>query len=217
MGRKSLTPQARYVLLLFMHGAAEMAERHGRVLAELSELGLSLARELHGRAMSADEPDQASNLALAFHRISRCVRQTIALEAKLERDRLRAEREAQSEAVRAAEAVTFRNKARVRLAVERCVWTEAEGNEAERLLDELDDLLEEESLSGALAAQPVEACIARIRRDLGLSEPQAPGLEAGAEPPGPAEPPAGWTQQAEGSSGRPSPPRRSDFDWRSSG
>ena len=54
----------------------EMVERQGRMLAELSELGMSLARRTHERAMQAEDPDKAERLALAFHRLSRSVRQT---------------------------------------------------------------------------------------------------------------------------------------------
>src|SRR5690349_14267659 len=92
----------------------DMAERHGRGLAELAELGLSLARHLHECALAAETPEQAAAAAAAFHRISRSVRQTMALEAKLERDRLRADREAESHAVRNSEAQVQRRRAQVR-------------------------------------------------------------------------------------------------------
>ena len=60
-------------------------------------------------------------------------------------------------------------KAQVRMAVERLVWSEAEEDEAERLLADLDNLLDEESLSDGFTESPLEAHIARICRDLGLS------------------------------------------------
>ncbi|HEY3949003.1 hypothetical protein, partial [Phenylobacterium sp.] len=50
--RKPLTPASIYVLVLFMSDAAARRERQDAVLAELSELGLSLARELHARALA---------------------------------------------------------------------------------------------------------------------------------------------------------------------
>ena len=154
---------------------AEMAERHGRVLAELSELGLSLARELHGRALAAETPEAAADLALAFHRISRSVRQTLALEARLERDRTRHAREAQAESGRQAQARVSRRKAQVRAAVERLIWTEAERDEdAERLSDAFDDLLEAESLSDGFADEPLDAQVARLCAELGLAAGSAP-------------------------------------------
>jgi hypothetical protein len=86
-----------------MSTPAEMQERHGAMLAELAELGLSLARDLHAAALAAETPAERQGLATAFHRISRSVRQTMALEAKLERDARRAEREDPQFARKAAE------------------------------------------------------------------------------------------------------------------
>lgn len=157
-----------------MSDGAQVAERQGRILGELAELGLSLARVAHARALAAETPEATSELALAFHRISRSVRQTLALEAKLERDRARQDREVRAEAMREHEVRVARRKAQVRIAVERAVWTEAEGAEAELLVDELDDLLEAEVLSDDFMAGPVEVRIERIRADLGLSQPAHP-------------------------------------------
>jgi hypothetical protein len=119
-----------------MPGATAKMERHDRVLAELSELGLTLARELHGRALAAGTAgtaEEAQALSLAFHRISRSVRQTIGLEAKLDRERRRQDHDARREGERRADGAATPRKAQVRLAVERAIWTEAEGLEAERL------------------------------------------------------------------------------------
>jgi hypothetical protein len=66
--------------------AADRAERHGRVLQELTELGMNLARAVSAEATVAD-PAKANELALAFSRIARAVRQTLALEAKLAEER----------------------------------------------------------------------------------------------------------------------------------
>jgi hypothetical protein len=80
-----------------MIDAVEMAERHGRMLGRLSELGMSLAEGMHAQvatAMEAGDPKAVAELTLTFHRVSRSVRQSIALEAKLVRDAARAEREA---------------------------------------------------------------------------------------------------------------------------
>src|SRR5688500_13108755 len=63
-----------------------MTERHRQALTELAELGLSLARKIHAQAETVEDVEQAAELSLAFHRVSRSVRQTVALEAKLERD-----------------------------------------------------------------------------------------------------------------------------------
>jgi hypothetical protein len=166
---ENLTAARSCVLFLFMSDGVNTAEREKRILGELAELGLSLARAVHERALAAETSAEMTELALAFHRTSRSVRQTLALESKLERDGARRDREALVEAARAHETGVTRRKHQVRMAVERSIWTEAEGLEAERLVDELDDLLEEESLADDFTAEPVEAHVARIRGDLGLS------------------------------------------------
>ncbi|HVI34393.1 hypothetical protein [Phenylobacterium sp.] len=61
-------------------------DRHGRILAELAGLSLELARDLQARALAAESAEDAAKLAAAFHRTARCVRQCLALEAKLVHD-----------------------------------------------------------------------------------------------------------------------------------
>jgi 2'-5' RNA ligase len=104
----------------------------------------------------------------------------MALEAKLKRDLARQDQEARAEAVRAAEIRVHTRKAQVRAAVERLIWTEAEGDEeAERLIDELGEHLEEAALNQGFADDPVEIHIARLRAALGLPG----GVEVPGRPP----------------------------------
>ncbi|HEV7385614.1 MAG TPA: hypothetical protein VGN89_12100 [Phenylobacterium sp.] len=154
-----------------MSDAAEMTERRGRILAELSERGLTLARALHERALAAETTEEACNLGLAFHRISRSLRQTLALEARLERDRRRQDHEDRAETQRQDQARVLRRRTQVRIAVERAIWNEAEGEEAERLLDDLDDVLEGEVLADGFADAPLDAHIARLCAEFGLATP----------------------------------------------
>jgi hypothetical protein len=108
-----------------------MAERHARVLAELSELGLGLARAAASDAASAETPEDRGRAALVFHRVSRSIRQSLALEAKLARE---AQSEARVEAVRAANAERDRVRHRegqIRDGVEALIWREIEGMDAE--------------------------------------------------------------------------------------
>jgi len=145
-----------------------MAERHNALLQELAGLGMTVARELGQRVAAAETVEAAEGLALAFHRVSRSVRQTLALEAKLARD-LRAiarDDHAQSEALTRRR--VQQRQARVRAALARDLWTEYEEDEAERLNEILFERLEEAALDDAFLQGPVEACIARLRADLGL-------------------------------------------------
>jgi hypothetical protein len=139
----------------------EMAERQGRVLAELAELGLGLARRLAARAEAAETDAAAEGLALAFHRVSRSVRLTLALEVRLERERLQGARETCKDTARAAET----RKEQVRYALGRAIPAESE---SEHLWDALEERLDEEALYDAFLEGPVETCIARLRADLGL-------------------------------------------------
>ncbi|HEY3696959.1 hypothetical protein [Phenylobacterium sp.] len=142
----------------------EMAERHGRVLAELAELGLTFARRLAARAEAAEGEEAAQALALAFHRVSRSVRLTLALESRLAAERRQGMREDRVLTERAVE----RRKDQVRAVVARAFCDERESDEAERLLDELEERLDEDALFEQFLAGPVEACISRIRAGLGL-------------------------------------------------
>jgi hypothetical protein len=162
-----------------MASGEQTTERQDRILAELSELGLVLARDLQARALQAEDAKTAADLSLAFHRISRSIRQTLALEAKLERDRQRQEREVRSDLAREAQGQVQKRWSQLSATVQREIWTEAEGDEAEHLLNDLDDWLEVEALSDDFALAPIETQIERIRQDLGLPAPEGDPLRPG--------------------------------------
>ena len=119
-----------------METAADMHERHARLLGRLAELGMALAEDLHARALSADTPQEAETLASGFHKLSRSVRQSLALEARLRRDaeRVRREEETQAETDAAKPAIRRRAEAKARL--DRLIWTEAEYDDTARFWDE---------------------------------------------------------------------------------
>jgi signal recognition particle GTPase len=154
-------------------------ERHIRVLEELAEIGMQLARAVRDEALEAP-PERAAELALTFSRVARAVRQTVALEARLARD---AETQAQDAADRrerraAGERVDLirRRKAQVRDAVERAIETDAADSDREHLLDDLYERLEDDLYDADFAEQPLGEMIARICRDLGVAVD--PGLWA---------------------------------------
>jgi hypothetical protein len=186
-----------------MSHPTEPAETHSakcaRILGELSELGLTLARDLHARALAAETVEDAQAAALAFHRISRSVRQSLALEARLERDREAVARDA-------AQAVHDERLARVAArhrqvqgAMDRLIWTEAEGDDdgVEILTEELSMRLDEAALAPDFLEIPLETLVARLSADMGLAlEPQGQGAPQAPPPPlngaggaGRAEPP----------------------------
>jgi hypothetical protein len=57
------------------------------MLARLAQLDLALAERVHAAAMAAVEPDQINDLGRTYQRVARSLRQTLALKAKLRRDR----------------------------------------------------------------------------------------------------------------------------------
>jgi len=187
----------------------EMRARQDRILTELSELGLALARDLQGCALATADMSEKADLSLAFQRTSRSVRQTLALEAKLERDRQVAEREHHETVQRAEAHRVERRRTQVKLAVERCIWSEADGDEAELLLIELEDRLERDDLGEALAGDdPVETHIARLCAELGLESPPPCGERVGS---------GGVSADAAGSGLAPGETHLPKGPWRSSG
>ena len=142
---------------------------HAEALRALTALGVELASSIQAAALAAKRAEEKQGLAMAFARVARSVRQSIALDAKLARDAQRTAREVTDETRRTAEAKIARRRKLVKLALERQIWNEADGSEAEVLLDELDDALEGDELAEEFADEPVTARIHRIRADLGLT------------------------------------------------
>jgi hypothetical protein len=160
-----------------MDSHAEMAERHGRVLTELAELGMALARELAAAAQGAQTLEAKQAAALIFHQVSRSVRLSLSLEARLRRERWKSAWDERDDAKRRRET----RAAQVRAAVAREVQAEAAEHEAERLLEALDARLEEAALYDDFTQAPVEAVIARIRAGLGLP-PEPPANDGDLSP-----------------------------------
>jgi len=188
-----LTSAGFDVLVLFMIDAVEVMERHGRTLARLTELGLALAERAQEQALAAmdgEDPKAVADLSLTFHRISRSVRQSIALEAKLVRDAARAEREAAAEAEHRRTALLrdpvarVRRKTAVQEALEKVIWNEREGEEADYLLDLLETRLTVGGFDDDFCLEPLEDHIARLCADLGLPLPS----ESTERPPPPPSP-----------------------------
>lgn len=182
-----------------------MAERHRLILGELADMSLSLARRLHEEAMAAD-PAQAEGLVLAFQRVSRSLRQTLALEARLERERTRAIIEAARLAEEERRTRRSDRRGQVKAVLSQLIWTEAERWETSDLLAELERRVEAHCLDEAFIAAPVEAVIARLRAELGF-----PANDEGRDEEGGDE-----ERGEEVDDGGPGPePGRPGLDWRS--
>jgi len=157
----------------------DMAERHARTLARLTELGLALAEQAFADADAAETPAERNDAVKAFHTLSRSVCQSVALEARLARQQALDAREAErAEAGRPSRrpgaAEISRRASAVRSAVTRVIWDEAEDDDSATWLE---DALNEE-LGGAclrddFCAETLDDHIVRLCQGLGLSEAAA--------------------------------------------
>ena len=153
-----------------MQTAEQMAERHAAMLARLADAAERLAMMHAERALSCDDPKIEASATASFHRAARSARQCLALEAKLLRDAVEGAREARQRADFIAFAQTETRKLQLKATTERLIWTEAEDKDhAERLCDELDDLLEAEALTDPFTTEDLAAQVARLCKALGLT------------------------------------------------
>jgi hypothetical protein len=142
------------------------------MLARLAELSLSAAEILHERLVSAETNAEARDLGLALQRVSRSVRQTLLLEANLEKDRRAAAREDAAAEQTAREACVAQRKVAVRHQFSRVALEALEDrDEADLLLEDLDEQLEGYVRDHDFDAAPMEALIGRICKDLGVEVP----------------------------------------------
>jgi hypothetical protein len=156
----------------FASGAAHgRTEQRLAMLRELCEIGMRLAR---GVERQAENPETASgDLGLAFSRIARAVRQTLALEARLEGEREarvqeeRAMRDRQS--ARATRSSVERRSRLVRRAVGQAIEADAEESDFEQLFDDLDERLADREDDDGFLDRPVGELVARICKDLGVA------------------------------------------------
>jgi hypothetical protein len=172
-----------YVLVLFMldanptpdpapaDPAVDRAERHGRVLQELTDLGMRLARAVSAQAAEADA-ETAHGLALDFARIARAVRQTVALEARLADERQTALAARAQRRDREAAELARRRTHRIETLVERAIDAEAAGDEADNLYADLRERLEDADDLAGFHDRPLPEIVALICQDLGLTPPE---------------------------------------------
>jgi hypothetical protein len=170
----------------------EMTERHARILKRLSEFGEALVEPLHADVIAAETPEARTEAVKAFHTLSRSLRQTLALEARFEREQRRVETEARMEAEavaeREAEARQDERRGQVRSAVTHLIWNEWDlpDHRAESLLRDAETKLEDMDFD---LDDPVEAQVRFLARRLGYAlEPIQDEGDGGGEAPAPQSP-----------------------------
>jgi len=159
-----------------MHDTADMQARHGRILAELAEIGMTIAREMQVQVLAAETPEAKAQAAAAYPRVARAVRQSLALEAKLQRDQARDDREERQAADRELGVLVQRRKTRVRLHMQRAIaeaFAEADdtGDAVAMRLEDLRDRLDDDLLEPDFALAPFHEVIAVLHRALGMDPP----------------------------------------------
>jgi hypothetical protein len=184
---------------------AEAAERDARALARLDELaaiGMDLARDLRRRAADDDAPLDPAEAALAFSRLSRAIRLTIALEQRLAEgasaraeaaQRARVLRDGYERAMRAAG-----RKDQAQAMVAQALAADGrDAAEVEILLEDLTERLDEDDDALWLDDVPVAVMAAGICRDLGVAFDPAvwAGMEDEEEAP-PGDSPSAHAVQA---------------------
>ena len=166
------------------------------MLARLAACDLSAAERVHGRMMAAEETSEIAELGRTYQRISRSLRQTLALKARLARERAQAVREtttkdaASPSAPSPAGGVAVARRLReVRAAVTRVIWDEVEREEVEFLDEALAEQITVECLGADFCAEPLDDHVARICLELGLSPEGAEGWRDLPDPPDDADEP----------------------------
>ena len=155
-----------------MTDRTEMTERHARILKRLSQFGDALVEQVHADVAAAETPEARQAAVKSFHVISRSLRQTLALEARFEREQRRVEIQAQADAERVAardaQARQAARKTDVRRTVEHLIWNEWElpDDQAERVLREAGQKLDGMDFD---LDQPVEDQILLLSRRLGFA------------------------------------------------
>ena len=144
------------------------------MLQEVAEIGMKLARSVERQVVdrAPEDPDgAAASPALVFSRISRAVRQTIALEARLDRElheARKAEDAARADHARIATRTLARRRKHVRDVVQQALEADACGPELEALLADLDERLDDVDDDADFAELPIGRIVARICRQLGV-------------------------------------------------
>ncbi|MEW5685654.1 MAG: hypothetical protein AB1942_12105 [Pseudomonadota bacterium] len=139
-----------------------MDARHGRMLAELAEAGMGVARGLYAATRRELSNADFALLAEAFHTVSRSIRQTIALELKLKHEpRQPAQPKPEPPAPPPATPPPFPRPERP----EQVYWNEYERADWDEPLDAALGAGDAAAINDAVAAS-----IARIQRDLGKAQ-----------------------------------------------
>ena len=164
-----------------MNTSPQSADEDIRLLDHLSGLAMAMAQSFQTRCLAADEARDAADLALGFQRAARSVRQCLALKSRLQWDAERRARETRAEVADTGAAHAERRKAQVRMTVKRYVLEEHDGFDADNLLNDLEQRLDEDALYDTFAGRDdIIPHIALLCDEIGVTGPAIEELEAAA-------------------------------------
>jgi hypothetical protein len=183
-----LTYCAIRVLVLFMDGShpfiqapaidaealsAEAAERRGRhlrILTVLAEIGMELVQHVRLQVLEETVPAGVDPV-LAFARLAKAIRQTVALEAKVAADGFATARPVAPGAARTDGVWRIwdgKLKARVRKKVEAAIASDAEPGDTENLLRDLNERLDDPEYGDEMSDRPIGLVVSLICSALGV-------------------------------------------------
>jgi hypothetical protein len=167
-----------------VQNAVVLLDRDEQMLSRLAELDLSAAEKTHAKLMSAEDTAEIAELGRTYQRLARSLRQTLALKARLTRERAAAERKRKP----GDDPRVAARKAEVREALARFVWNEHEREDAESILDEAEWHIRIDAYQDRFLTDPIPTLVARLCRDLEIPLP-SPEPGEGSDASDPGEPP----------------------------
>ena len=166
-----------------MSEAADIADCDEQMLARLARRDLAAAERVHDKLMAAEDTAEIAELGRTYQRLARSLRQTLALKARLKRERAQPKLSPQDDPR------TEPRKAQVRAALSRLVWTEYEREEAESILDEAETMLRLDAYTDGFLSDPIPVVVARLCRDLEIRTPDPETPSAGSSTDDAPDPP----------------------------
>jgi hypothetical protein len=169
-------------------------DRAQAMLARLAELDLMAAEHAHAKLMAAEEPSDVAELGRTYQRMARSLRQTLAIAARLKRERAQAPAEAPPEPppIPRDPQRIFARLHELRPAAQRVIWAEHEPEEAPDwegddtagyyfdILEQRLDLLKEDN---SLGTRTLDEDVIALCDDLGLDGTISPRWRDLPDPP----------------------------------
>ena len=162
-----------------MSAPADIDDPFEAQLARLAALDLSAVEKVHARLMAAEDDGAVADLGRTYQRLARSLRQTLALKARLKREREQAERLAATQPLpppKPGGVAVAKRLREVRQAMHRILWNEHERepetcdwDEYEQLVYEMETTVTDELMRDSFCVEPLDDHVARLCLELGLS------------------------------------------------